>query len=295
MPSEFIPDSGHFRLQRPFGARSLTIEMGPLSVFFEGLSDSINDYLEAKYDPFVSHDPSENRVIVSAGADRYLDLNSENTTRLEECLLAEGALLLSTEFAAYRPSDTGQGVIKINPHADLQTCATAMENYMRWILAPQIIGRGGFIMHTAGLVRDEKAYLFFGPSGSGKSTVTALSRDLPILSDDIVLVLQQNGTFYAATTPFRGEFDHPNKDKRLYPVAGVYRLRQSDQVGKRRIPLAQGIANVIASCPFLTINSNLYPELFSLVTELCRSVETGELHFRKDPSFWDAVLETVAS
>ena len=59
---------------------------------------------------------------------------------------------------------------------------------LRVILSYRLIQENGFLLHSAGLVRDGCGYLFLGVSGAGKSTVTAASlQACTSLSDDLTL------------------------------------------------------------------------------------------------------------
>jgi hypothetical protein len=149
------------------------------------------------------------------------------------------------------------------------------------------LDRGGFVFHSAGVVKEGRAYLFYGPSGAGKSTVSELSRPLPLLSDDLVLVMNDAGAWKAATTPFAGSLPQADKSPGTYPLAGLFRLVQAEE--HRLAPLgpsALAVASLLACCPFVGSRARREGALLPLLQDLCGAVRSFELYFRKDGGFW---------
>lgn len=164
-----------------------------------------------------------------------------------------------------------------------------VENYLRVLYAWCAVRAGGLLLHSAGVVRDGRAFLFFGASGSGKTTVARLSADYAILSDDILMVKPVNGTFQAFGVPFRGEFvDAPRANTRA-PLAGLYRLRKAAEHRVAPMPPAQAVAALASCTPFVVINPEMGRQVMDICSRLVAQVPVLELHFRKDPSFWRVI------
>lgn len=106
--------------------------------------------------------------------------------------------VLSYSFAGYFDVQRRSGkLVIIAPHlsvgeADEDGFLGSIENYLRVAYSWLCIEKSGFLLHACGIIRKGKAYVFFGPSESGKTTVAMLSRNLSILSDDLVIVLRIN-------------------------------------------------------------------------------------------------------
>jgi len=79
---------------------------------------------------------------------------------------------------------------------------------------------GGVMLHSAGIVVDGRAAIFFGPSGAGKSTLSSLV-DAPVLSDELVIV--ENGE--ARASGWFGTFTSA-------PVAGAYPVSALVELGR---------------------------------------------------------------
>jgi len=174
---------------------------------------------------------------------------------------------------------TGQGRLVMAPTG-------LVENYLRVLYAWCMVRAGGLLLHSAGVVKDGRAYLFFGTSGSGKTTATRLSTNYTILSDDILIVKPVNGSFQAFGVPFRGEFmDAPRANTRA-PLAGLYRLRKATEHRVQPMPTAQAVAELASCVPFVVIDSDMGHRVVDICSRLVAEVPVMELHFRKDPGFW---------
>ena len=120
--------------------------------------------------------------------------------------------------------------------------ANVIENYLRIFSAHRVLQQGGVVLHSAGLVFDDKAYIFSGKSNAGKTTLTrkAYRIGARVLSDDINLLLpsEDGKNFDAYAVPFSGEFgrtlDHTGSNE-SYPVAGIILLEQDDRPGNARV------------------------------------------------------------
>jgi hypothetical protein len=285
-----IVGPSHFSDQEPpLGDRAFTVEVGGMSVRFQGLPEPLFEACLRRYAAFLNQVAPLHSATVRAGETAYLEASPDGYLRLEETEHPEGRVLLSTEMAAFWRRDSRDGVLKLARPDDLKFSLLCMENYLRWVVADLALQHGGFVLHSSGLVRDGKAHVFFGPSGAGKSTVATLSPGCALLSDDLVLLLRTDGRWLAATTPFWGTLPQEAKSAGLYPLAGLYRLVQSSEVRLESLPLAVAGGMLLACCPFVTNPELRNRGLVPLVEDCIRNVPTRSLKFRKEPSFWSII------
>jgi hypothetical protein len=286
--NDFFPDKNYFEQNvSGLGSASASIGVAGLAVGFNGLTEDLIQQVDSLYGPFLTHDKALHWGLVCEGVPQYLEADPENMIRLRERVFHDGGLsLVSTDFAAYRNGNTGKLFVS-NPN-DLKQTTRGLENYMRWVMAELAIEQTGFILHSAGLIRNGKAYLFFGPSGAGKSTIAGLS-NLPILSDDMVLVKHDGSRFCAYTTPFFGSFPQVHKHTAGYPVAGLFYLHKSDTVSVQAIQKPEAIGLLVSMCPFLSGIPRLLDRLLAIADRFCGSVPASRLYFKKDASFWQEI------
>src|SRR5437879_2603081 len=102
----------------------------------------------------------------------------------------------------------------------------ALDSLLRVLLSWKLLGRRGFLLHAATVVRDGKAYIFTGRSGAGKSTVASLSPEGSVLTDEISLLRREHGVWRAYGTPFWGEFRAAGSNTSA-PVARIVLLLQA--------------------------------------------------------------------
>ncbi|UCD72022.1 MAG: hypothetical protein JSW70_03250 [Syntrophobacterales bacterium] len=98
----------------------------------------------------------------------------------------------------------------------------------------------GVLLHSCGIELDGKGILFVGHSGAGKSTMARLCNnagDVPILSDDRIIVRKKDGIFWMYGTPWQGEeqFASPKGHPlhRIYFIkhARKNKITKTDEIG----------------------------------------------------------------
>lgn len=145
--------------------------------------------------------------------------------------------------------------------------------------------RQGVALHAAGVVRNERAYVFVGPSGSGKTTVARLSEAHAVLDDDLVLVRRTNGAFAAHSNPGWARSMPAMDEPRRFELAGVYCLRQGSQ------PALKSLEPAIAAAQILVLPAGatqlVCDALLTTCDELAREVPCYELTFARDNRFWE--------
>jgi len=283
--ADHVPSPGSFATpQAPLGEGSLTLEVGGLSVRIDGIPPHLVSPLSERYRPFLTDLSPLHTFRLEAGARAYLEPAADSYLRLEERPSDGGRALLSHDFAAWRCGE--RGLLRLSDPGTPKTALQGIENYLRWVVADLALSRDGFIFHSAGVVREGRARVFFGPSGAGKSTIASLSAGSTILSDDLVLILRDATGWRAATTPFAGTLPQQAKDRTVYPLAGLYRLTQAPAHELRPVALHVAVGMAVACCPFVTDAALRHDKLLPLVEACCRTVGVRELRFRKDPAFW---------
>jgi hypothetical protein len=72
----------------------------------------------------------------------------------------------------------------------VQASALQLDGYINVLLRRSLARQGGLLLHAAGVVHKNVAYLFMGPSGSGKTTISraARKRGWSVLADDGLIV-----------------------------------------------------------------------------------------------------------
>jgi len=103
----------------------------------------------------------------------------------------------------------------------------------------------GALLHACGVSDKGRGLLFVGKSGAGKSTMAELWRDeegATILSDDRVIVREQEGRFWAYGTPWHGDagFCSPQS----VPLDAMFVIRHG---GENSIMRLEEVRQVVSS------------------------------------------------
>ncbi len=119
----------------------------------------------------------------------------------------------------------------------------------------QLLGFGGFMLHSSAVVMDGGAYLFSAPSGTGKSTHTALWLELfgeraAILNDDKPAILLREDGIFACGTPWSGKSDL--NLNLCVPLRGICVLERSPENFIEPLPAEKAV--------YALLNQTLRPE-----------------------------------
>lgn len=136
------------------------------------------------------------------------------------------------DFKASLDLETGSGSLGA---AANEQCLDA---FLRSLISFLLLRSGGFMLHSAGLVRNGKAYLFLGKSGAGKSTLSRLAAaaGTEVLSDEINLLRFEKGRFRVYGSPFWGEMRADGR-RGNWPLGGIHLLGKAK---KNRLSACQG-------------------------------------------------------
>jgi len=293
---DFRPGPEYFEDPGPtFGQGLVCLEVAGLRFDLEGLDDALEAMLRRRYGGFLGEPGVGGAARVSvrrAPVAGFLAWRPgrDPTHRVETEVDGGQLRVRSYGFAASFDPGARTSVLSLAPEPE-ERREISFENYLRVVTSWLALEEGGFLFHSSALVRDGEAYLFFGPSGAGKTTCCKLSEGLArAVNDDLVLLrMGEGGEWKVAAVPFTGTFGREETGT-TYPMAGLYRLVQDTRTAVERLSTAAAVVEVLSSVPFMEERPT-DGALADQVEDLVRAVPVRRLRFRKDPGFWDAVLE----
>ncbi|MBN3040336.1 MAG: hypothetical protein JW867_04350 [Candidatus Omnitrophica bacterium] len=107
---------------------------------------------------------------------------------------------------------------------------THFNTFLRVFYSQVLVFSEGFMVHAAGLIRNNRAYLFAGPSESGKTTTAKRANGFDILSDELVIIRRINNIFFLYSTPFSGEYTQRIKNLKA-PLSNIFFLNKRLKTG----------------------------------------------------------------
>jgi hypothetical protein len=280
---------------------AVLIELHRMQIVFEGLPSEIAASMEARYRPFSRRGapagPAPMRIAVrDARRSHFLPPRPADRSYRLGALPEEGGLrLVAHGMAGWFAATSGRGMMALCA-SSFDPPERAIENFLRACVAWMALDRGGFLLHSASIVRDDgQAFLFFGASGAGKSTLAAMNPEGKVVSDDLTLVLPDAGALHVVGAPFRGTYQRGEAVTGHYPLHSAYRLRQDSRTFVARTAPPVVLAELLANLTFVVDQVGRVPGLVDRLEQRLRSVPTFDLHFRKTPDFWRAIEEFHAA
>lgn len=164
----------------------------------------------------------------------------------------------------------------------------SIEQFLRVVTAVQVFRRGGLLVHSAGLIRKGKGYLFSGYSGAGKTTVCRVSRDCQILNDDLVVLYPGDQKWDLGATPFSNPTQvPPGNGKGTLDM--ILFLKQAKSHAIRAIPFHSALSAFISHVPVVSAAPQFSSELFNRSLDILQNTEISELLFTPDDGFWELI------
>jgi hypothetical protein len=174
---------------------------------------------------------------------------------------------------------------------------SVLENFLRILLAHHVLDQGGVLLHSAGFVYQHYAYLFFGRSNAGKTTLArkAASAGARVLSDDINLVIPENGGYRAHKVPFTGEFGRQVENLSgcgSFPIGGLALLEKAPELTVKPVRPAEALSGLLVGCPFVNDDSEEVPALMDILNKIISRTPIIRMGVSKDDSF-EAVIDSM--
>jgi hypothetical protein len=287
----------------PFPRRkTVRLDLSGLTLDFKDLPPDLAARLRSRYHPFASSTesdaPAALRVqVLDAAREQFLAPREEDRSYRLAAIPEDGGLrMVAHGFAGWFALPSGEGVLALGA-GSFDPRERALENYLRACVAWLALDRGGFLLHSASIVREDgRAFLFFGASGAGKSTLAAMNDEGRVVSDDLTLLLPDSvGRLEVIGTPFRGTYTEGEPVVGRYTLHSAYRLRQDPRTFVARTSAAVAFAELLANLTFVVDQVDRVPGLADRLQSRLLSFPTYDLHLRKEPGFWRAIEEFHAA
>lgn len=195
-----------------------------------------------------------------------------------------GCLYLRTDYALEVAADYKSAAIHV--HDTLSLKHAFMHLYSLLIVHE----RWGLLLHSSCIAENGKAYLFAGHSGDGKSTAAALSLPRSVIADEAAIVRIRPSGVSVFHSPFRSELQSMDgKGNGSWPLAGVHLLHQAKQHRLHLLTKSEGLLRLLDKAFFWNPSVEESRSIIHLLKQAVELVPLFELHFRKDPEFWELI------
>lgn len=261
----------------------ITVEIGGMPILLHTQDDAFRQMLARRYAGFVGSTlPPRYEFEVELATppvnapDQEVRVEMQNGT----WRLRRG------DFRAQWNPEAGRGHIRqsANPYS--------IDSVLRIVHTLILAREGGFLLHSAGAIRNGRAFLFSGVSGAGKTTISRLAPpDVTLLTDEVSYIRRNNDGdvgYRACGTPFAGELARVGENCSA-PIASLFFLKQGPENKIEPLPKSEGIRRLMRNILFFAEDADLVQRVFQSACEFVERVPVQRLTFTPDSRVWSMI------
>jgi hypothetical protein len=258
----------------------ITVEIGGMPILLHTQDDSFRRLLARRYAGFVD----------SAALPRFefdIELTASSRKAPDEEVrvnVRDGMWRLRRgDFRAQWDPGAGRGRIRqsANPYS--------IDSVLRIVHTLILAREGGFLLHSAGAIRNRRAFLFSGVSGAGKTTISRLAPpDVTLLTDEVSYIRRVDAGYRACGTPFAGELARVGENCSA-PIASLFFLKQGPENKIEPIAKSEAIRRLMRNILFFAEDAELVHHVFQSACEFVERVPVNFLTFTPDSRVWGMI------
>jgi len=152
-----------------------------------------------------------------------------------------------------------------------------------------LASEGGFLVHAASAIRNDRAFLFAGVSGAGKTTISRLApSDVDLLTDEISYVRLGPQGYDAFGTPFAGELGRIGANLHTQ-LKAVYLLVQGAENKVEPVSELEALQAFLRSVLFFAHEEELVEKVFQSACDFVSRVPVYRLVFLPNAKVWELI------
>lgn len=258
----------------------ITVEIGGMPILLHMQDAAFRQQLAQRYSGFVGsllRPRFEFDVELTAPSPNHPD--EEVQVRMQDGVWR----LRRGDFRAHWDPRAGCGRIRqsANPYS--------IDSVLRIVHTLILAREGGFLLHSAGAVRNQRAFLFSGVSGAGKTTISRLAPpDVTLLTDEVSYIRRDGDEYLACGTPFAGELARVGENCSA-PIGSLFFLHQGPANKIEPIAKPEAIRRLMRNILFFAEDADLVSKVFQSACDFVERVPVRRLTFVPDSRVWDMV------
>ncbi len=155
--------------------------------------------------------------------------------------------------------------------------------FLRSVFQLFLFTEGGFLIHAAGVIKNDQGYLFPGPSGCGKTTITDLSVPAKILSDEFICVRGHKGSYFMHSTPWK------NEARQECVLKKVIFPKKAKDLKLKRMNSGLAAMELAANIIYAFYDRNIFRHILDSLTTMAKEIPCYEMYFSLTSPFWKEV------
>jgi hypothetical protein len=258
----------------------ITVEIGGMPILLHTQNGSFRQMLARRYAGFVG----------SATPPRFefdIELTTPTRKAPDEDVRVEmqnGSWRLRRgDFRAHWNPNAGRGRIlqTANPYS--------IDSVLRIVHSLILAQEGGFLLHSASVIRNGRAFLFSGISGAGKTTISRLAPpDVTLLTDEVSYIRQVDSHYRACGTPFAGELARVGENCSA-PIGSLFFLDKGPQNKIDSMAKSEATRRLMRNILFFAEDTTLVDKVFESACKFVEHVPVQRLTFAPDSRVWEMI------
>lgn len=256
-------------------SRCLTI--GDVSVKVESSDQSFIDDLTVKYQHFLDQAPNQIAARIHVTHQTFLSRSDILVTQSDGIYDIDGG-----EFKGHL--DLNSKITSATMRAEI----SVFDSFLRVFYSILLTQYDGFLVHSAGLKKDQNAYLFAGPSSSGKTTTAIRAKDFSVLNDELTLVRKVEDTFYLFSTPFAGAYDQ-TIERLSAPLKEIFFLDKQLSEAFVSVDKIQCLVQLLENVFFFDSSLDANQRILNLCHQAASEVGAFKINVLSRDNLWELV------
>ena len=262
-------------------SQSVTVEIGGIPILLQPNDPKFCEVLEDRYAGFLSPDSDP-------ACQFEIQLDPKGRPSDEDARVTRQGTLWSFQrgdFRATWDARAGRGHIRQCPNP------YSIDTVLRITHSLVLAEEGGFLVHAASAIRNERAYLFAGVSGAGKTTMARLAPpDATVLTDEISYVRRIGITQLQSLRHSLRRRIGPRR--RQHFRAARNSLSAGARPGKPHSapsPKIDAARALMRHVLFFAEEKEMVARVFDSVLEFVSHIEVAQLVFTPDARAWELI------
>jgi hypothetical protein len=258
----------------------ITVEIGGMPILLQTQDHSFRQLLARRYAGFVASNATprfEFAIELTTPTAKTPDEDVQVRMQGGSWRMRRG------DFRAQWNPTAGRGRIRqsANPYS--------IDSVLRIVHTLILAQEGGFLLHSAGAIRNGRAFLFSGVSGAGKTTISRLAPpDVTLLTDEVSYIRRAGDNYRACGTPFAGELARVGENCSA-PIESLFFLHQGPENRIESMEKSEGIRRLMRNILFFAEDSGLVKNIFQAACEFVERVQVKRLTFTPDSRVWGLI------
>ncbi|MFH1283032.1 MAG: hypothetical protein ABII27_05150 [bacterium] len=180
--------------------------------------------------------------------------------------------------------DSTINLIKKTGTVTIAKNSLSFNSYLRVLFSMLLINKKSLLIHSSGLIVNDKAHIFIGKSGSGKTTIIRNSKEFQSLGDELICISNIKGVFCSFSTPFGGELPQIRRNL-CFPLKSIYKIIKSGKPTIKKLSKHAAFTLLLKCAMNFSNNEDTISKITKFISKIIKRIPLFELQTTKTLSF----------